>query len=66
MDVPSRIAEQLADGDLDVALIPSVRPARVALGLKSSLRLLGDRCLANRRQKNAENCIRVPGVLEFR
>ena len=28
MDVPSRIAEQLADGDLDVALIPSVEYLR--------------------------------------
>jgi chorismate dehydratase len=30
MDVPSRIAEQLADGDLDVALIPSVEYLRGA------------------------------------
>jgi chorismate dehydratase len=30
MDVPSRLAEQLADGDLDVALIPSVEYFRSA------------------------------------
>ncbi len=30
MDVPSRLAEQLADGDLDVALIPSVEYLRGA------------------------------------
>ena len=28
MDVPSRLAEQLADGELDVALIPSVEYLR--------------------------------------
>ena len=30
MDVPSRLAEQLADGELDVALIPSVEYLREA------------------------------------
>ena len=30
MDVPSRLAEQLADGELDVALIPSVEYLRGA------------------------------------